>query len=143
MVLAPEETHAPCDAERGGDPTHGPVVDWSELVPKLVHPTKVIILEAMSRIGRPMSASELEKVADGSTALNSFSYHLDRLFKVGALAVVGKVKARRSSSAKKETFFFFFGQDQWISDVTLLGDSTDPLVKLVLSQAESKSAGLK
>jgi hypothetical protein len=107
-------------------------VSWSTLVPRLVHPTKVIALEAMLWIERPMSATELEKVAAGSLALNSFSYHLGRLVDAGVLEVVGKVKARKASSAKRETFFYFVGQDQWRLATTFLGNLDDPLARIVI-----------
>ena len=77
------------------------------LVPRLVNPTKVIILEAMLWIERPLSASQLEKVSGGQLILNSFWYHLKNLADLGVLEVVEKRKVRRSQGSKKETFFYF------------------------------------
>jgi DNA-binding transcriptional ArsR family regulator len=136
MVIAPAGTYPGLGVEIEGVSACEPVpVDWSALVPRLVHPTKVVILEAMLRIGRPMSATELEEVACGDIALDSFSYHLKRLVNVGVLEAVGKVKARKSRSANKETFFFFVGQCQWIFAV--LDDTNDPLMAAALSRASS------
>lgn len=136
MVLTPAGTWPRRHAERGGVSACEPVpVDWSALVPRLVHPTKVAILEAMLWIGRPMSATELEEVACGDTALESFSYHLKRLVNAGVLEAVGKLKVRKSQSANKETFFFFVGQRQWIFAV--LGDTSDPLMAAALSRTSS------
>jgi DNA-binding transcriptional ArsR family regulator len=136
MVIAPAGTCPGLRVEREGVPACEPVpVDWSALVPRLVHPTKVVILEAMLWIGRPMSATELEELACGDTALKSFSYHLKRLIEAGVLEVVGKLKVRRATSAKKETFFFFVGQYRWIFAV--LDDTCDPLMAAALSRAAS------
>ena len=85
----------------------GEQADWASLIPQILHPTKVIILEAMHWIGRPLSASELEKIARGQPILSLFSYHLAHLVRLEILEVVGKFKVRPSQGAKKETFFFF------------------------------------
>jgi hypothetical protein len=130
LILKPSDTQPLF--ERSENP-----VNWTMLVPKLVNPAKVTIIEAMLWIGRPMSATELEKVACGDTALKSFSYHLKRLAKEGVLEVVGKLKARKSPSANKETFFFFVGQYQWISQIAALNDPKDPLMAAALAHAAS------
>ena len=82
-------------------------VDWVALVPHLVHPTKVIVLEAFLRIGLPLSATQLERVSGGKHDVGSFSHHLKHLAKLGVLEVVGKRKTRKSRSSNKETFFYF------------------------------------
>jgi hypothetical protein len=84
-------------------------VGWDLLVPRLVHPTKVIILESMLWIERPLSATELEQISARDPDLRTFSYHLKHLEELGVLEVAEKRKARRSRSSKKETFFYFTG----------------------------------
>lgn len=71
-------------------------VDWSwdGLVPHLIHPTKVKVIEAMLWIGRPLSAADLEKVFDGDPGLGVISYHLKRLARPGILELVGTRQVR-------------------------------------------------
>jgi hypothetical protein len=84
-------------------------VDWDLLVPRLVNSTKVIILESMLWIKRPLSATELEQISARDPDLRTFSYHLKHLKELGVLEVIEKRKARRSRGSKKETFFYFAG----------------------------------
>jgi DNA-binding transcriptional ArsR family regulator len=60
-------------------------LDWGALVALVIHPTKVLILEAMQWIGEPLSASELEQIFDKKLSLGSISYHIRTLAKYGAL----------------------------------------------------------
>lgn len=134
MVISPAGAHPQGKVKKDAASPSEPVsVNWPALVPRLVHPTKVAILEAMLWIGRPLSATELNEIACRDTALESFSYHLKRLVEVGALEVVDKLKARRSRSAKKETFFFFVCQRQWIPAV--LDNTNDPLMAAAIRAA--------
>lgn len=109
--------------------------DWQVLVPRLIHSTKVLIIEAMLWIERPLSATELAKMTNGAIAISSFSYHLDRLRDAEALEVVTKLKARKSQGAKKEKFFYFPGEHNWASRVARGGDAVDPLISTALSIA--------
>ena len=63
-------------------------LDWSALVALLMHPTKVLIIEAMQWVGEPLSASELEQLFDEKPSLGSISYHVRTLVKFGALKQV-------------------------------------------------------
>ncbi len=58
---------------------------WETLVPLLVHPVKVEIIEAMAWIGLPLSATDLDRVLCGKVGVSLLSYHLRKLAKVGAL----------------------------------------------------------
>ncbi len=82
-------------------------VDWSLLVPRLVNSIKVIILESMLWIERPLSATELDQMCAREPDLRAFSYHLKHLEELGVLEIVEKRKARKSRSSRKETFFYF------------------------------------
>lgn len=115
----------------------GPAFDWASLVPRFVNPTQVIIIEAMLYIDRPLSATELEKLASGNPALSTFSYHLKRLKTLGVVNVVGKLKVRKSTSSHKETFFYFGNDRGWVSRLADLDDPADPLTAVALSVAAS------
>jgi hypothetical protein len=120
-------------AGEGDEASGDEPADWSALIPRFVHPTQVIVIETMLWIGRPLSATELEKVAGGIPVLGTFSYHLKRLAELGALEVVGKSKVRKSQGANEETFFYFVAQRQWITEIVLSGDPADPLNEVALS----------
>ncbi len=79
------------------------VLDWGALVPLIVHPTKVRIVEAMSWINRPMSARDLEKVLDKVQGLSAISYHVKSLKTWGVLEKTGQRQVRGST----ERFYFF------------------------------------
>jgi DNA-binding transcriptional ArsR family regulator len=60
-------------------------VDWSALLVLLLHDAQLQIIEAMRWIDRPLSASQLVQVFDGSAAVPAFSYHLRHLRKLGVV----------------------------------------------------------
>ena len=61
-------------------------LDWSVLVALIVHPAKVLIVEAMNWIDRPLSPSELEYVFGEKLSVSAISYHVNSLVKYGVLA---------------------------------------------------------
>jgi hypothetical protein len=69
-------------------------LDWGALVPRLVHPTKVWVIEAMQWIDRPLSASELEMVFAGTKSVSALSYHVTSLAKAGVLKQVRRRQVR-------------------------------------------------
>ncbi len=81
---------------------------WEALVPHLIHPTKVQVIEAMLWIGRPMSAVDLERVFNGSPRLGVISYHLKRLAGPGILECVGTRQVRGAV----ESFYWLAGAEQ-------------------------------
>jgi len=81
----------------------GEGLDWDALVSRFVHPTKVWIIEAMLWIGRPLSASELEKVFSGKWSISAISYHLTALAKRG---IVTKADKERVRGAWKSLYVF-------------------------------------
>lgn len=85
----------------------GERVDWAALIPHLIHPTKVIIIEALLWLERPMSATELEKVAGADPPLSDFSHHLNQIAKMSVLEVVEKRKIGKGRGGKRATFFYF------------------------------------
>lgn len=80
------------------DPT---TFDWSLLIPKLVHPIRVGIIEAMDHVREPVSATDLNKMFDQQFDLSLVAYHLTSLAK---FKVTKKVRERRVRGAV-ETFY--------------------------------------
>jgi hypothetical protein len=77
---------------------------WDALVPHIVHPLKVLIVEAMQWIDEPLSASDLTKVIDDEKyGLSHVSYHTVRLASAGVIEVVRTRPVRGSL----EKFYFF------------------------------------
>jgi hypothetical protein len=89
------------------------IVNWSELAPRVLYPTKTLIIEAMQWIGRPMAANELEEVFEGAFSLSAISYHMTTLAERGILALDRKQRVRGAW----EKFYFF--APAVICDVTL------------------------
>lgn len=68
--------------------------DWEALVPLLVHPVKVEIIEAMAWVGLPLSATDLDRILRGQIGVSLLSYHLRKLTEVGALERVRQEQVR-------------------------------------------------
>jgi hypothetical protein len=67
---------------------------WTSLVPRLVHPTKLAIVEALIAAGRPLSVEELVPqlpAVDGNTEL--IRYHANSMVRAGALVVAVEPEA--------------------------------------------------
>jgi DNA-binding transcriptional ArsR family regulator len=79
--------------------------DWESLVPLLVHPVKVEIIEAMSWIGNPLSATDLDRILRGGIGVSLISYHLRKLTEVGALHLDRRVPVRGAV----QTFYVLSG----------------------------------
>lgn len=79
------------------------VVDWSELAPRVLYPTKMLVIEAIQWIGRPMAANELEEVFDGAFSLSAISYHMRSLAKRKILVLFEKRQVR---GAWEKLYFF-------------------------------------
>ncbi len=75
--------------------------DWAILIPKLVHPIRVAIIEAMDHVREPLSATDLSRLFDEQFDLSLVAYHLGRLAK---FRVVKKVRRRQVRGAV-ETFY--------------------------------------
>lgn len=69
-------------------------LDWCALVPRLVHETKVWIMEALGWIDRPLSARELVKISGGRKSIGNFEHHLLCLMKAGAIKRVSRTPVR-------------------------------------------------
>lgn len=75
--------------------------NWGSLVPHLVHPVKVAIIEAMEWVEVPVSPRELDRVFDERFGVSLVSYHMRTLADVG---VVEKVR-QQSVRGAVQTFY--------------------------------------
>ena len=81
-----------------------PAFDWAALVPYVIHPVRVAIIEALRWIGEPLSAKDLEKLfADEKLVTSYLSYHVVELAKAGVLVKVDEEQIR---GAVKKSYFF-------------------------------------
>lgn len=67
---------------------NGHSFEWAALVPRLVHPLKVAIIEALEWIELPLSAKDLNLALDEEFGLSLISYHMRKLADVGAIEKV-------------------------------------------------------
>jgi DNA-binding transcriptional ArsR family regulator len=80
------------------------VFDWAALVPLVVHPLKVAIVEAMLCLGQPLSATDISKsFGAAGNGLSYVSYHVTSLAKAG---VIRKVSERQGRGAREKFYFF-------------------------------------
>lgn len=69
--------------------------NWETLVPLLVHPAKVAIIEAMAWIDRPLSATDLDRILQGHAGgVSLLSYHLRKLAELGVIERVRQETVR-------------------------------------------------
>lgn len=81
-------------------------LNWDVLVPHVLHPLKVEIIEAMCWIGRSLSATELTSVLDKPNKISQLSYHLKALARLGVIEMTGWEPVRGT----KENFYFLTEQ---------------------------------
>jgi DNA-binding transcriptional ArsR family regulator len=79
---------------RMSEGSESPSFDWEALVPLLVHPMRVQIVEALVWIGAPLSASDLRQLLGERLTLRCLSYHLNRLVEAGAIEKVSERPVR-------------------------------------------------
>lgn len=70
-----------------------------EVVIQLLHPTQLLILEALEHLECPVSATAMEQISDGQIALGNWAYHVNRLAKLGLLEPAG-TEQRRGATEK-------------------------------------------
>lgn len=75
--------------------------DWAELVPRIVHPLRVTIIEALRWFEQPLSSKDLSGLLDES--LSIVSYHVGVLRRLGVI----QVRSRRQVRGATQTFYFF------------------------------------
>ena len=67
---------------------------WGALAARVLHPVQVEIIEALWRIDRPLSATDLLQVFDAKPNGLRIEHHLRRLTRLDALALEGNGRAR-------------------------------------------------
>lgn len=78
-------------------------LDWGALVPRVIYPTKLWIIEAIRWIDQPLSATQLRHVFDREFSLSSVSYHVTTLAEWGVLEIV----ETRQGPGSIEKFYAF------------------------------------
>lgn len=81
--------------------------DWAALVPRVIHPVRVFLIEALRWMGEPLSASDLTRILDERYELSCISYHVVELAKLKVIEVVWKREVRGAT----EKFYFFNGAE--------------------------------
>lgn len=71
----------------------GPV-NWGRLLSSLLHPTQVLILDAVDWIDVPVGPRDLVQVFDGKVPLSNLSYHFRRLGDLGVIEPVEEERVR-------------------------------------------------
>ena len=85
----------------------GQEVIWRLVVPRLVHPAKLQIVETLIDVGGPMTAEELTPLVpavEGNADL--VRYHVKAMTKAGALEVAGPGQAQAEEGVEEPSFFF-------------------------------------
>lgn len=76
--------------------------DWSAVVPRIVNPTKIAIIELLCRERRPLSATKmLGLLDDPELTVSRLDYHCKTLHRAGVICVVGS----SSQGAANEVFY--------------------------------------
>jgi len=75
--------------------------DWGDLVPHLIHPLKVAIIEALEWVEVPLSPRDLDRLFYEQFGVSGVAYHMRTLARAG---VVEKVR-RRPVRGAVETFY--------------------------------------
>lgn len=68
--------------------------NWDTLVPYLIHPVKVAIIEAMEWVDVPLSPRELDRIFDEEFGVSLVAYHMRTLAEVGVVEKVGQQPVR-------------------------------------------------
>jgi len=77
---------------------------WEGLVPRLLHPIKLVVVEALLWVGEPMSATGLAAMLEEPAYYGGvISYHLRVMVEGGVLVRTGE----RSVRGAEELFFYF------------------------------------
>jgi hypothetical protein len=78
--------------------------DWDSLVPRIINPAKVTLIETLLYMGQPLSASQIAKLHDHPELdLSRVSYHLSSL---AAKKILVKVRQQQVRGAVEKFYFF-------------------------------------
>lgn len=80
--------------------------DWESLVSRFIHPVKVAIIEAMSWIDQPLSATELTTILGRDNhGLGVVAYHVATLAELGVIEATHERQVRGA----RETYYSLCG----------------------------------
>lgn len=82
----------------------GEPLDWGGLVPFVVHPVKVAIVEAMLWVDEPFSAADVDEMHDGALGVSAAAYHLRSL--ASGLPVLHAYEEESIRGAWGKLYFF-------------------------------------
>ncbi|MGV1048559.1 MAG: hypothetical protein ACOYD4_08580 [Solirubrobacterales bacterium] len=77
--------------------------DWAALVPRVVHPARVAIIEAMRWIDRPISATEMVQMIEEAVSVSFMAYHF-RVLASRKIEAIEKVDQRYVRGAEEKYF---------------------------------------
>lgn len=78
--------------------------NWEEIGIRLLHPTQIVIIEALLWVNLPISPRLLQHLSpDAGITLGHFAYHCKRLMQLEILEKVGSVPRRGAA----ESYYFF------------------------------------
>jgi hypothetical protein len=109
IVQEPPFFDEKADREAGLSFDSGDSFEWERLVAVSLHPLKVAIVEALSWVRQPLSATDLAKmVGAGKYSRDLIQYHAGCLENWGALAVA---EVRRTQGGWESYYFFSDGSE--------------------------------
>ncbi|MDX6626074.1 MAG: hypothetical protein QOE56_1063 [Solirubrobacterales bacterium] len=76
-----------------------PSFNWAALVPNLVHPIRVAMVEAWSWIDRPLSSTDFAQIFDNEFSVSYLAYHVRELLKMKALKKVSSRQVRGATES--------------------------------------------
>lgn len=96
MNTAPQAIpKAPPEIDAGGvDGAGDDHFPWGSLASRVLHPIQVVMLEAIGRIGLPVSPVDVAHMCDGEYSLSLVGYHAKALAERGIIEVVGTEPVR-------------------------------------------------
>lgn len=103
--VTPDSTPPSCKDRRvgAGAQAWDEQVIWASLVPRLVHPSKLAIVEALIEAGKPLSVEDLISLlpeGDGNEEL--IRYHANSMVEAGAL----EISAQGEGASAVSRFYF-------------------------------------
>lgn len=102
-LLSPKPSFSPAD-ERKAVKAGAERFVWESLAPRLIHPDKRSIIEALIRVGKPLSPRDLAQMLDARYELIDF--HCKYMARAGVLEIAEIQTSHRD--AEEPCFFFPF-----------------------------------
>lgn len=89
-------------SDRDGDSGNVQIGDawWAALAARLLHPVQVQIIEALSWIDEPLSASDLAEIVNAKLRRSQFVHHLRRLDRIDAIELAERPTLQNATSIR-------------------------------------------